>query len=215
LTKPKTNLTPPLIRANESVSAMYIITDSEEAFSSTIDLVEDYLNNGMLVPTFLLRNMIAGVRARQTNLSTLDRELAFKQAEFVLEKLGKLPFYNFKWKFKSDFEGNTGVVFNLLQFSRISLLAYIGYKKDNPHASKRHCVEFFYQLILDEVLPYLDENIRQTINKYRIQVLVGTLTIAAGYKRNYPNKYTIKEIKGHVQHLMKKMDEKNSIGKRG
>jgi hypothetical protein len=70
---------------------MYIITDSEEAFSSTIDLVEDYLNNGMLVPTFLLRNMIAGVRARQTNLSTLDRELAFKQAEFVLEKLGKLP----------------------------------------------------------------------------------------------------------------------------
>jgi hypothetical protein len=194
---------------------MLVVTDPDDAFRTTIDLVEDYLNKGMLIPPFLLRNLIDGVRGRLNNLRDTDSQLASKQAEFVKEKLGKLTSYNFKWRFRSDVEANTGVEFDFLQFSRLMLLAYIGYKKDHPSANKRDCVEFIYESILDEVLPYLDKHTRQALNKYRLQVIVGTLTIAAGYKRSYPHHYTIKEIKTHVQHLMKVVDERRSIPKGG
>ena len=213
--KPKSKRTKQAARTDKPVSIMQVVTDPDDAFRSTIDLVEDYLNKGVLIPPFLLRNLIAGVRGRLNNLRGTDSQLASKQAEFVNEKLGKLTSYNFNWRFRSDVEANTGVVFDLLEFSRLLLLAYIGYKKDHPNANKRNCVEFIYESILDEVLPYLDKHTREAINKYRLQVIVGTLTIAAGYKRSYPDHYTIKDIKAHVQHLMKRVDEKRSIRKRG
>jgi hypothetical protein len=194
---------------------MTINVDPDAVFYATIDMVEDYLNKGIPPPPLLLRYMIDGTRGRLNNLRNADFELASKQAEFMVEKLGKLRSYNFKWRLRSDVEANTGIDYDLFTISRILLLAYIGYKKDHNASSKKQSVEFFYGTLLNEIIPFLDPKTQATITTYRIQVLVGTLTIAAGYKRAYPSQYKIKEIQKSVQHLMNKIEEQRTIKKVG
>jgi len=205
----------PSSRVVKTVHKMTINVDPEAAFYATIDMVEDYLNKGIPPPPLLLRYMIDGTRGRLNNLRNVDFELASKQAEFVVEKLGKLSSYNFEWRLRSDVETNTGINYDLFTISRMLLLSYIGYKKDHTTSSKKQSIEFFYSTLLSEIIPFLDHKIQATITTYRIQVLVGTLTIAAGYKRTYPSQYKIKEIQKSVQHLMNKIDEQRTIKKVG
>ena len=205
----------PRSRVAKAVTKMTIKVDPDAAFNATIDMVDDYLNKGIPPPPLLLRYMIDGTRGRLNNLRNADFELASKQAEIMIEKLGKLSSYNFKWRLRSDVEANTGIDYDLFTISRMLLLAYIGYKKDHSTSSKKHGVEFFYGILLNEIIPFLDPKTQATITTYRIQVLVGTLTIAAGYKRSYPSQYKIKEIQKSVQHLMNKIDEQRTIKKVG
>lgn len=197
-------------------SEMKIKAEHEAAFWLAVNYIDECLSAGAEVPNIMIRHVIGRLKGQRDKALSKNNNKVTHSLNKVLGWLEGLNGYNINWRLGSDQEENNEHQYTLAFFSFLSLNAYYDYESDQKEMSKEKAAKFFYQLLMEEVVPYLAQKDRDDLSKpYKIGVFVGAFTQAVGYSICGKKSPSVKDFYQGTRYMIKKVNSQNSGRSKG
>lgn len=177
-------------------------------FKENYEIIYEYINKNEDVPAIRVKNILSLLLTKKKYDSWKWAEETKTNIQYAVDFIENHPDYQLNWDLKGK-PKTKEKKYDFIVFARIVLHAYYQYVKAlNDKIDQLKTIRFFFELFSNEVEPTKKLNTKEKLTTYKIAVMAGVFTRAAGFGIASKKNPTPKEMYIAVQYAIKKKKHK-------
>ena len=183
-----------------------LVTAQERiTFEYNIQAIYSFIANHENVPAKLVASLLKQILPKKEFELSQHNLKAREKVKYVLEFIKLNPKYQLNWEFK-ELKSLNKKTYDFSRFALVMLQAFFQYEAELDFKRKKDkVIQFFYLAFLEDVEADLSILPKEKVSAYKLKVLTGVFTKAAGYPITDKKNPNSKDIYLAVQHAIKKI----------
>jgi hypothetical protein len=184
---------------------LLVTAQERKSFDYNIQAIYSFIANHENIPAKLVASLLKQILPKEDFDLSEHYLKAKEKVKHVLEFIKLNPKYQLNWEFK-ELKSSNKKTYDFSRFALVMLHAFFQYEAEFDFQRKKDkVIQFFYLAFLEDVEADLSILPKEKVSAYKLKVMAGVFTKAAGYPITNKKNQNPKDIYLAVQHAIKKI----------
>ena len=182
-----------------------VTAQERKSFDYNIQSIYSFISNHEYVPAKLVASLLKQILPKKEFELSQHHLKAKEKVKYVLEFIKLNPKYQLNWEFK-QLKSSNKKNYDFSRFALVMLQAFFQYEAETgDKCTKDKVIQFFYLAFLEDVEADLSIQPKENVSEYKLKVMAGVFTKAAGKSISSKKDPNPKDIYLAVQNAIKKI----------